>query len=52
MSKPEDTKPEDCPEPYNHEVFRYCPSCTWVEESDAPSITIDPMPGRANRVAR
>jgi hypothetical protein len=23
--------PENCPEPFNHEVFRYCPICTWTE---------------------
>jgi hypothetical protein len=21
-----------CPEPYNHEVFRYCPACPWTED--------------------
>lgn len=26
-------KPEDCPDPSNHDgPFRYCPSCTWTED--------------------
>lgn len=32
MPKPSEIAPEDCPEPYHHEVFRYCPACSWTEE--------------------
>jgi hypothetical protein len=31
MSERAKIAPEDCSEPYNHEVFRYCPVCTWTE---------------------
>lgn len=38
------TEPEDCPEPSNHEVFLYCPVCTWTYkvELPAPAPTSEP----------
>lgn len=44
MSRPE-IAPENCPEPYNHEVFRYCPVCTWALPEEPKPILV-PLPTR------
>jgi hypothetical protein len=32
MAPPNETAPEDCPDPSVHgNPFRYCPNCTWTE---------------------
>ncbi len=41
MTAPNDTRPEDCPEPGWHETHRYCPCCTWTDGT--PTGTATPM---------
>lgn len=36
MTLPREIKPQDCPEPQNHDVFRYCPACSWTEDYGKP----------------